>query len=467
MSVRGWTDRLREYLDSPNWFKHILVLVGVATLVIVGLAFFASSDRRPERRQASAGNCSGVTLQPANKAVKRGGKMTASGTVCSGGTPAEGAEVTVKLVDGKKKSNVARALTNEAGDYYVCPKIKASKKTKSVQLKVKDEFGAGAKTKLKVSKSGWNRCEEQQIYGPSDPSAPAYVPPEIPAPNPDCPLANQGSSLGNLTLPKACTVVASDTAADPNPVPFWGKVDCADSSRHQHIASGGDPATTAVGDQQGDQAFRRITVIDGDDVWGERCELGYNWHEASDPGYGLEGPGPTVFYHEGMRLVTFISIRVANDLDVNDSDWRTVYQNKQAQPYDNPAMGSIFEMQVRSGDWAVISDWSEPLWTAPAEAGEWTRFAFDVVYSPDPSVGRFKVYTDLNQDGDASDNNESSPVVHRPTLLTETEAAGYAVQPGGSIPSHLRAGVYQNTNYSCPGPAGCYADFDNVQVVRP
>ncbi len=91
-----------------------------------------------------------------------------------------------------------------------------------------------------------------------------------------------------------------------------------------------------------------------------------------------------------MRLVTFISIRVANDLDVNDSDWRTVYQNKQAQPYDNPAMGSIFEMQVRSGDWAVISDWSEPLWTAPAEAGEWTRFAFDVVYSPDPSVGRFK-----------------------------------------------------------------------------
>ena len=151
----------------------------------------------------------------------------------------------MKLVDGKKKSNVARAVTNEAGDYYVCPKIKASKKTKSVQLKVKDEFGAGAKTKLKVSKKGWNRCEEQQIYGPSDPSAPAYVPPELPAPSPDWSRSLTSSSLGDLTLPKACTVVAADTAAAPNPVPFWGKVDCADPSRHQHIASGGDPATTA------------------------------------------------------------------------------------------------------------------------------------------------------------------------------------------------------------------------------
>ena len=37
---------------------------------------------------------------------------------------------------------------------------------------------------------------------------------------------------------------------------------------------------------------------------------------------------------------------------------------------------------------------------------------------------------------------------------------------GDAIPSHLRAGIYQDEGYSCPlsGP-GCSIDIDNVQVL--
>ncbi len=81
--------------------------------------------------------------------------------------------------------------------------------------------------------------------------------------------------------------------------------------------------------------------------------------------------------------------------------------------------------------------------------------------------GSYRKANALNGDGDADDEGEQSPRIHRATLLTETEGPNGDVGAGNAIPSHLRAGVYQNQNYYCPPPGGCYADFDNVQVVRP
>lgn len=127
-----------------------------------------------------------------------------------------------------------------------------------------------------------------------------------------------------------------------------------------------------------------------------RCELGYNWNEDTDPGTGIAGPGPTVFYDEGERLVTF---------------------------------------------------------------------AFDVAYSSDPAKGSIRIYADLNGDGDAEDDDERSPELRLATLRPETAGRQDAVAPGEGIPSHLRAGLYQNRNYGCPPPQGCYMDIDNVQVV--
>jgi hypothetical protein len=138
---------------------------------------------------------------------------------------------------------------------------------------------------------------------------------------------------------------------------------------------------------------------------------------------------------------------------------------KQAQPYTNSNPASIFELQARSGKWMVGSNWEEQ-WETTATQNTWTRFAFDITYSPNPAVGNFKVYVDLNNDSDFSDAGEQSPRVFKDTLRVE-EGAGTpeGSAPGGSIPSTLRAGIYQNENYSCP--SGCSVDIDNVQVVKP
>jgi hypothetical protein len=281
-----------------------------------------------------------------------------------------------------------------------------------------------------------------------------------PAPRGSCLIP--GSKIG-MEFP-GCDMVASDTASSPAPLPFWGRMDCVDPSRHRWVASGGDGHPIATGSKQANSAFRRLAVIDGDDIWGERCELGYNWNAESDPGTGIRGPGPTVFYHEGSRRVTYVSLRLPHAWDVHDPDWRVVLQMKQTEPYDNHHGGPMLDLQVRGGSWVVMSEWEE-LWTAPARTGAWTRFAFDVTYSADPARGSIRVHVDLNGDGDFGDSGERSPTFNRATL--RREAPNSVTQPGESIPSHLRAGLYQNENYACPAPAGCHVDLDNVQVLGP
>jgi Polysaccharide lyase len=269
--------------------------------------------------------------------------------------------------------------------------------------------------------------------------------------NPDCNLHSRADEA--LTLP-GCQVIASDTAAKADPTAFWGRIDCAAEDRHSRRERGGDSAPRGDGKPQGNRAFRRMRVLDGDDVSGERCELGLNDSEE----------GPTVFFEEGDRRITFASIRLPPASDLSDPNWRVAMQMKQAQPYNNADPASIFELQERAGSWILISDWHD-LWTAPARAGEWTRFAFDVTYSRDPEGGRVNVYADLNGDGDAGDSGERSGTIRAATLREETDGEQTAVDPGDSIPSHLRAGIYQNPIFRCPAPSGCWVDVDNVQVL--
>ena len=275
-------------------------------------------------------------------------------------------------------------------------------------------------------------------------------------------------NLSELTVPDGCRLIASDTASEEDPIPFWGEIDCVSESRHRRLPVTGDDHPDAFGDSQIDGGLRRISVVDGDDISGERCELGENWRLKSDPGTGNEGPGPTVLYEEGDRRITMISVRLPKEWDLQDPDWRVVTQMKQAQPYTNPTLSSVFELQMRAGTWNVISNWSEPLWTAPAALDQWTRFAFDVTYSQDPKRGLISVYADLNGDGDANDDGEQSGPIRHATL--KTERAGRNIDendlvPGDPIPSHLRAGLYQNPNFKCPAPKGCTVDIDNVQVI--
>jgi Polysaccharide lyase len=269
--------------------------------------------------------------------------------------------------------------------------------------------------------------------------------------------------LGALSA-RGCRVLKSDTAAAPDPRALWGKIDCASDSRHRFIPSGGDPHPTGGGQPQPNRSYRRLTVIDGDQVFGERCELGYNDYRRNT--FGL--------YHEGERRITFMSIRLPTTFPLGVHDWQLVMQMKQTQPADNDGT-PVLALEAQGDRWRLFhsasvdkSSDSVELWSAPAAPGRWTRFAFDVVYSQDTSRGRIKVYADLNGDGDALDPGEQSPEIATYTLKREsaptTSPDDDPIPQGASIPSHLRMGIYHDDPIACPAPRGCAVDVDNVQV---
>ena len=258
-------------------------------------------------------------------------------------------------------------------------------------------------------------------------------------------------------------LIASDTSADPNPDHFWGRNYCANDQRVQDNTSGGDQHPTATGAPQGDSAFRSLTVFDGDDIWGERCELG--WDSAKSP---------TAFYQPGYHRLTAISVRLPSNFPLGAFAWQAVVQMKQV-PANNEGGTPVFELDAYGGRWRLRQSLSRysasdmrQLWSAPARLNFWTRFLFDVRYSARKKRGYIRLGADLNGDGDYADPGELSPGFRTYTLKVETPGgAPDGIKPGHAIPSHLRAGLYHDTAIPCPAPAGCSVDIDNVQVLRP
>jgi Polysaccharide lyase len=259
-------------------------------------------------------------------------------------------------------------------------------------------------------------------------------------------------------------LLASDTGANPNPVPFWGAVECESASRHALVPVGGDPHPTATGQPQNNTSYHRMTVLDGDDFYGARCELGLD-----------NRAGPTAFYREGRRRTTAISLRLPQGFPLKSPAWKVVMQMKQANPAANTSGSPMLELEAFQGRWKLIgsrkrgltSD-SRELWSAPAQTGVWTRFNFKIRYSRSPRKGWIKVAVDLNGDGDSLDPGERRHKIRTFTLKTEVRGGRPdGVRPGASIPSHLRTGLYQDPAIPCPPPAGCSVDVDNVQVLAP
>jgi hypothetical protein len=269
--------------------------------------------------------------------------------------------------------------------------------------------------------------------------------------------------LGKLTAP-GCGRVFADDGTIPGPATIWGSVDCERASRVRQFDVGGDRQLESTGKLPADTGFRRTTVFDGDNFYGERCELGKNGdHDA-----------PNVLYREGQHRITFMSIRLPSSFPLGVNAWQDVMQMKQTQPAANGGGSPALSLTAFNGRWQLMqstspgpSNITRELWSAPARKGVWTRFAFDVRYSQHADRGFIQVHVDLNGDGDAGDPGELSQRFHTYTLKRETRGGTRdGVRPGASIPSHLRAGIYHNPLINCPTD-GCSVDLDNVQVVRP
>jgi Polysaccharide lyase len=264
-------------------------------------------------------------------------------------------------------------------------------------------------------------------------------------------------SLEELRVSDGCRTVAADTAGRRNPLALWGRINCESRRRHQRVRHGGDHHRKANGARQRNRSYRRLRVLDGDDFYGERCELGRNTHD--DPTFAR--------YREGQRRVTFVSLRLPRGFSLGDDDWQTVWQMKQSQPAAAGDGAPILEMQARDGKFLLINSWND-LWSTDARKRRWIRFAIDVRYSRDPDRGFVRVFMDANGDGDAKDGGERSGRYEVPTLRREV-AGGFpdGISPGQSIPSHFRTGIYHDPDYDCSRPRGCPIDVDNVQVVDP
>ena len=269
----------------------------------------------------------------------------------------------------------------------------------------------------------------------------------------------------------SCALVRDDSGGIANPAALWGKTDCASHTRQQLIKGAGDPAPRADGSFQGNRSYRRLTVLDGDDVWGERCELARNERRYG----GRGGSGTFALFREGQRRITQFSVRLPQGYRLGSKHWRVVMQMKQTQPAANGGGTPVLSLRTKRGDWQLMqstspgySSDSRVLWERQARKGMWTRFSFDVTYSKRARKGSVKVYVDLNGDGDTADRRERSRRKRTYTLKREIRGGNRdGIKRGQSIPSHLRVGLYHDREVRCRWPYGCSVHIDNVQVLRP
>ncbi|MDX6651771.1 MAG: hypothetical protein QOG09_93 [Solirubrobacterales bacterium] len=428
-------------------FGSRITAIAPAGVLAIALAAAAS----PASTSAASAGCD--SLAAARKAVPRHAPVRLAGRTC-----APSSTVTVQRKrSGSSWRIVTRAVSSTSGNFAACGKTAGPAGTIN-KFRSVSPSGSSPVTQVRVKSSGSTSCSSGGSTGGAT-TPPAGGSTGSTGSTGSCALATPGSAI-DLTL-SGCRTVASDTAAGQDAVGFWGSVECVDPTRYQWTTSGGDSHVDASGAGQGNNAFRRMTVQDGDNFYGERCELGRNDNRTS----------PVAFYREGQRRATFLSLRLPQNFPLDANSWQVVMQMKQAQPANNGGGTPVIELDAYDGAWHLLqsdsagaSSDSHEIWSAPATKLSWTRFAFDVNYSQDPSKGSITVYADLNGDGDTADSGERSATIHTYTLKRETvSGSSSGLQAGDSIPSHLRTGIYHNPAIPCPG--GCSVDVDNVQVL--
>jgi hypothetical protein len=194
----------------------------------------------------------------------------------------------------------------------------------------------------------------------------------------------------------------------------WANYSCESGDRVQEVAS---PAA------QGKRAYR-IEVRDGDDSYGERCELGQ-----ANP---TRGDFP--LFQEGQERWIGYQVYLPEDLNTDLDAWTVIMQLKQLGSLGTPAVAMDFEnghfifMTSDTNHESSGCDW---WWQHPVVKGRWIKFLYHIKFSPDRNVGWTELYSDIDGDG-------VKQVMPRTHMLTMKQEGGKAV------PSHSRIGLYRD-----------------------
>ena len=400
-----------------------------AALLVAAAAALLVAAMAPASATA---DCGSMSLSPSSKKVRVGGRLTLNGT-CSSASAASAtgsgpASALIKVKGRHGWRPAALTQVNADGTFSTPLRVRVPRNVPIATIRASSPGSAPATTRVGVFPACKHSRKCLRQFGKK----------------------KKKKRTGGMLI--------NDTGAVPNPNSIWGATDCEAASRHQLISSGGDTQATASGAAQGNSSFRRLTVLDGDDFWGERCELGRN-----------DNKGPVAVYREGQRRITYASFRLPPNYPLHTDMWQGVLQMKQAQPADNGGGTPVLSLGAYDGKWMLFhsgagaTNTDAVIWEAPATANRWTRVMIDAVYSQSAGKGRLTMSLDLNGDG-AFGAGEQTQTFRMNTLKYETGGSNSdGLSAGESIPSHLRVGMYHHTGIPCP--SGCSVDVDNVQVV--
>jgi hypothetical protein len=162
----------------------------------------------------------------------------------------------------------------------------------------------------------------------------------------------------------------------------WANYSCQDGSRVKETGS-------VVA--QGGQAYE-IEVRDGDDAYGERCELGQG--NPTRAGFPL--------YHPGDERWISWQMLLPDDYPIDTPTWNNFMQLKQLGDLGTPAVS----MEVQDGNFIFMnsdtnhtSSGKNWWWQGKATRNRWVKFTLHVKFSSDPNVGFVEIYGDLDGQG--------------------------------------------------------------------
>jgi Polysaccharide lyase len=196
---------------------------------------------------------------------------------------------------------------------------------------------------------------------------------------------------------------------------------------------------------QGRQAYR-LEVRDGDDFFGERCELGQ-----ANP----RRPGFPLFAEGDERWISW-QVYLPTNFPRSASAFQAIAQWKQMGGLGTPALS----MAVKGGQFQVDSSDSNVDGNAAmiarsvgaAPADRWVQFTLHIKFSPDPNVGFVELFGDLDGNG----QRLLLPLVHIWTMKRDDN--------GNTVNSHARIGIYRDPIIQ--GTSDIYYDGYTVALTK-